>query len=74
MLGRNNDLYSTGTSAEDQMKISAVRVESTEVFERNLYKEAARRVVFSNCMDSCEIDQKSLPNFNRDFYYGMPAA
>jgi len=46
MLGKNNDLFSTGTSAEDQMKVNAVRLESTEVYERNLYKEAARRVVF----------------------------
>jgi len=74
MLGRNNDLFSTGTSAEDQMKINAIRMESTEVYERNLYKEAARRVVFSNCMDSCALDHKTLPNFNRNFYYEMPAA
>ena len=74
MLGRNNDLINTGTSAEDQMKINAVRHESTEVYERNLYKEAARRVVFSNCMEACELDHKKLPNFNREFYYGMPEA
>jgi hypothetical protein len=72
MLARNNDLYSTGTSAEDQMKINAIRHESQEHYEKNLYKEAARRVVFSNCMTSCEIDAKALPNFNRAFYYGMP--
>jgi hypothetical protein len=74
MLGRNNDLYSTGTSAEDQMKINAVRHESQEVYEHNLYKEAARRVVFANCFDSCELDAKTIPNFNRAFYYGQPGA
>jgi hypothetical protein len=74
MLGRSNDLFSSVTSAEDQMKINAIRHESNETYERNLYKEAARRVVFANCMDACEIDQKSVPNFNRAFYYGMPAA
>ena len=74
MLARNNDLYSTGTSAEDQMKINAIRHESQELYEKNLYKEAARRVVFSNCMDSCELDHKTLPNFNRNFYYGQPGA
>ena len=74
MLGRTNDLYSTGTSAEDQMKINVIRHESTEVYERNLYKEAARRVLFTNCMDVCELDNKTLPNFNREFYYGMPGA
>ena len=72
MLGRVNDLYSTGTSAEDQMKINAIRHESEEVYQKNLYKEAARRVVFQNCMNTCELDKKSLPNFNRQFYYGMP--
>jgi hypothetical protein len=74
MLGRNNELYSTGTSAEDQMKINAIRHESQELYEKNLYKEAARRVVFSNCMDSCELDHKTVPNFNRAFYYGQPGA
>ena len=72
MLGRNNDLYSTGTSAEDQMKINVIRHESTEIYERNIYKEAALRVVFSNCMQQCELDNKKLPNFNREFYYAMP--
>lgn len=74
MLGKNNDLYSTGTSAEDQMRINAVRHESQEIYERNMYKEAARRVVFQNCFESCELDEKTIPNFNRAFYYGMPAA
>ena len=74
MLGRTNDLYSTGTSAEDQMRINAIRYESEEVYQRNLYKEAAKRVVFANCMNNCELDKKSLPNFNRQFYYGMPQA
>lgn len=53
------------------MKINAIRVESQEVYERNLYKEAARRVVFSNCMTSCEIDPKTIPNFNKNFYYNQ---
>ncbi len=74
MLGRKNDLFSSGTSAEDQMKLNVIRHESEEVYQRNLYKEAARRVVFSNCMTTCELDNKSVPNFNRNFYYGMPQA
>ena len=74
MLGRTNDLYSSGTSAEDQMRINVIRQESDEVYQRNLYQEAARRVVFANCMNNCELDKKSLPNFNRQFYYGMPQA
>ena len=31
-------------------------------------------MVFANCMNTCELDKKSLPNFNRQFYYGMPQA
>ena len=74
MLGRNNELFSTGTTAEDQMKINVVRHESQEVYEKNLYKEAARRVVFSNCMTACDLDDKKVPHFNRTFYYGQPGA
>lgn len=25
-------------------------------------------------MNACELDDKTLPNFNRNFYYGMPQA
>lgn len=46
MLSKNNDLFNTGTSAEDQMKQNVVRLESNEHYERGLYLEAARRVVF----------------------------
>ncbi len=74
MLGKSNELLASGASAEDQMKINAIRHESTELYEKGLYKEAARRVVFSNCMTACELDNKQLPNFNRNFYYGMPGA
>ena len=74
MLGKNNDLTSGVTSAEDQMKLNVVRQESEELYQKNLYKEAARRVVFANCMTACEVDHKDLPNFNRQFYYGMPQA
>ncbi len=74
MLARNNDLYNTGTSAEDQMKQNSVRQESEEVYQKNLYREAARRVVFANCMNSCELDAKQIPNFNRDFYYNQTEA
>ena len=56
LLGKNNDLYSTGTIPEDQMKVIAVRHESDERYEANIYREAARRVVFQNCMTACEIE------------------
>lgn len=69
MLGRNDDLFTKGSSAEDNMKFNIIRTESQEVYEANMYKEAARRVVFKNCMNACEIDPKDLPNFNKNFYY-----
>ena len=58
MLGRNNDLYSYGYTAEDNLKLSVIRPESTELYEKNLYKEAAKRVVFNNCMTSCGLDDE----------------
>jgi len=75
MLARNNDLITSGgTSAEDQMKINAVRHESEELYEKNLYKEAARRVVFANCFEGCGLNHKEVKHFDRNFYYGMPVA
>ncbi len=74
MLGRNNDFMVTGTSAEDQMKINAIKMEGTELTDKRMYQEAARRVVFANCMDECNLDHKTLPNFNKNFYYNMPNA
>jgi hypothetical protein len=71
MLGRNNDLYSSGSSAEDNAKINAVRYESTENYEKELYKEAANRVIFNNCMPACDIDPAQLKNFDRTFYYHL---
>ncbi len=69
MLGQGNDFYMTGTIAEDQMKINVCRAESNEVYEKNMFKEAANRVIFKNCMGACEIDPATIPNFNRNFYY-----
>ena len=75
MLGRNNDFYMSGTSAEDQMKLNAIKHEGVELTDKHLYQEAARRVIFSNCMTECELDpKKDVPNFNKNFYYNMPAA
>lgn len=72
MLGRHNDLYTQGTSSEDNMKYHVIRSETTEIYEKNMYKEAAKRVVFDNCMNACEIDKKTIPNFNKNFYYNQP--
>ena len=37
------------------MRIGAVRMESGDVHDRNMYYDAAQRVVFRNCMASCDI-------------------
>ena len=72
MFGKSeNEFFNTGTSAEDSLKIHALRFESHEKYEIGMYREAARRVIFHNCMTSCEIDHKTVPNFNRNFYYNQ---
>jgi len=72
ILGRNNDFFMSGSSAEDQMKIHVVRQESQELLDKNIFQESARRVVFWNCMAACGLDEEKVPNFNRNFYYNMP--
>lgn len=69
MLGRHNDLTSSGVSAEDNMKINVVPTQSKEQTEKEMYKEAANRVIFHNCMAACNIDHDKLKHFDRKFYY-----
>ena len=69
ILGKNNAPSAKGNTMEDEMKYNVRFTMSRDEYDRNLYCEAARRVVFRNCMNALELDDKSLPNFNRDFYY-----
>ena len=69
MLGRNNDLFGQGATAEENMRYNVVRYESKDRHDIGIYKEAARRVIFDNCMNACEINPKQLRNFNKNFYY-----
>eukprot|EP00347_Sterkiella_histriomuscorum_P017666 403348464 len=69
MFSKGNEFYTTGGIAEDQMKINAVRFESEELYEKDLYKEAAKRVVFHNCMAVCDLTHENLNYFNSAFYY-----
>ena len=69
MLGRSNDLFTQGNTAEENLRYNVIRHESKEMLEKNIYKEAAKRVVFDNCMNACGIDAKTVPNFNKNFYY-----
>jgi hypothetical protein len=74
MLGENNDLHSKGSSAEDSMKFNVVFPLSRDRYDQSLYMEAARRVVFKNCMGSCELENTDVPNFNKKFYYAQNEA
>ena len=38
-----------------------------------MYFEAAKKVVFKNCMTSCDISDEQIPNFNANFYYNQLA-
>ena len=38
-------------------------------YDKMLYLDMAKRVIFRNCMEKVEVDDKSLPNFNKEFYY-----
>ena len=69
---RNKDLYSKGATAEDSMKFVAAFPQSRDNYEKSLYFEAARRVVFQNCMGACDLDDTKVPNFNKNFHYNMP--
>ena len=67
-------LHTPGGSPEEQLKLTASFPESREQYDRSLYVESARRVVFKNCMEKCELDNEKLPNFNKNFYYNMDEA
>ncbi len=63
------DIHASGVSAEDNLKFLVANQLSRERYDQSLYFEAARRVVFRNCMAKCEVTDKELPNFNKNFYY-----
>ena len=67
-------LHTQPSSAEEALKLAASFEQSREHYDKSLYVESARRVVFKNCMDKCELDNESVPNFNKNFYYNMPEA
>ena len=67
-------LHTGAASAEDALKLSTCAPQTRDTYDRSLYVESARRVVFKNCMEKCELDNESLPNFNKKFYYSMDNA
>ena len=73
-LFKEASLHSVPNSAEDALKLAVAFPQSREHYDQSLYIESARRVVFKNCMEKCELDDTSLPNFNKNFYYNKEAA
>ena len=71
---KNADLHSSGASAEDELKWNVVFPLSKSQYEQSLYNDAATRVVFKNCMEKCELDNETVKNFNKKFYYEQPEA
>ena len=67
-------LHTTGASPEDQLKIAAAFPFARDHYDMRLYVESAKRVVFKNCMEKCELDHTTLPNFTKNFHYNMPEA
>ena len=61
---------STGTAPEDTMKFTTVP--HTNNLDKELYFEAARRVISAKCRSECGVDIKKY--FNRDFYYNQEPA
>eukprot|EP00354_Favella_ehrenbergii_P009964 CAMPEP_0170468220 /NCGR_PEP_ID=MMETSP0123-20130129/11482_1 /TAXON_ID=182087 /ORGANISM="Favella ehrenbergii, Strain Fehren 1" /LENGTH=69 /DNA_ID=CAMNT_0010734735 /DNA_START=1388 /DNA_END=1597 /DNA_ORIENTATION=- len=62
-------LHTAAASPEDALKFGVAAPQSRDHYDKGLYVEAARRVVFKNCMEKCELDDESVPNFNKNFYY-----
>ena len=71
---KNADLHTSGASAEDEMKWTVIMPLSRSQYDKSLYNESARRVVFKNCMEKCELDDTTLKNFNKNFYYNQGEA
>mmetsp|Transcript_31153 Transcript_31153/g.30610 ORF Transcript_31153/g.30610 Transcript_31153/m.30610 type:complete len:87 (+) Transcript_31153:3-263(+) len=71
MLGRDNEFFSVGSSPEDNLRMNVIRAESKPVYEKELYKEAANRVIFDNCLSACGLTRTDIPNFNKHFYYNQ---
>ena len=66
-----NSLYGVTNNENEQMRISGLRWNSQDQHEKEMYQEAARRVVFHNCMEKCELTDENVPNFNSKFYYNQ---
>ena len=55
---KGTSIYGTTGSAEDAMRIGAVRFASKDAHDKTMYYDAAKRVVFKNCMTGCDLSDE----------------
>ena len=65
-------LYAVPDSQEQAMRISGVRHKTADQHDQAMFQDAAKRVVFHNCMASCDLSDEQVPNFNANFYHNHP--
>ncbi len=51
MFGKNNDMISTSAGSEDTFKIHVLPKMDQVQHDAALFKDAAQRVVYQNCME-----------------------
>ena len=66
------EIAATPSIHEVGLRISALRNTTNEEHEQEMFKEAARKVVFHNCLEKCGVDYKKQRHFNGKFYFEMP--
>ena len=69
ILGRSNEIKANGNSMEDAMRYNVQMEFHKSEYDKMLYLDMAKRVIFRNCMEKVGVDDETLPNFNKDFYY-----
>ena len=69
ILGRNNEIKAKPMSLEDGMRYTVQMEFHKSEYDKQLYLDMAKRVIFRNCMEQVGVDDESLRNFNKDFYY-----
>ena len=67
-------LHKEPMSAEDGLKLFVAFPFSQEHYDQSMYVESARRVVYNNCMNKCELTDEDVPNWNKKFYYNQEGA
>ena len=63
------EISAVPSSHEHSWRINGMRFNNQEQHERAMLNDAAKRVVFANCLTHCNVED--LKNFNGKFYYTM---